>query len=56
MELYPDRFNTDFENNKRVVDEVTDTYSKSLRNRIAGYVTRYIKNKIKEEEREAIAS
>ena len=39
MERYPDAFSTEFEHNKDVVDEVTNIESKSVRNRIAGYVT-----------------
>ena len=40
MERYPDAFSTDFEHNKELVDELTNIDSKSVRNRIAGYVTR----------------
>jgi len=40
MERYPDAFSTDFEHNKELVDELTNIESKSVRNRIAGYVTR----------------
>ncbi|WP_332899515.1 MULTISPECIES: 30S ribosomal protein S17e [unclassified Haladaptatus] len=43
MEQYPDAFNTDFEHNKDTVEELTNIESKSVRNRIAGYVTRKIK-------------
>ena len=41
LELYKEKFNTDFENNKRKVEELTDVRSRMMRNRIAGYVTRY---------------
>jgi len=40
MERYPDAFSTDFEHNKELVEELTNIESKSVRNRIAGYVTR----------------
>jgi small subunit ribosomal protein S17e len=40
MEKYPDAFSTDFEHNKELVEELTNVESKSVRNRIAGYVTR----------------
>lgn len=40
MERYPDAFGRDFEHNKELVDELTNIESKSVRNRIAGYVTR----------------
>ncbi len=34
-----DQLSTDFENNKHVVDQVTDVKSKTYRNHIAGYIT-----------------
>src|SRR5208282_1755822 len=37
---FPDRFKGDFEADKEGVNELVDTQSKRLRNRIAGYVTR----------------
>ena len=40
MEQYPDAFGPDFEHNKELVEELTNIESKSVRNRIAGYVTR----------------
>ncbi|PSP27793.1 30S ribosomal protein S17e [Halobacteriales archaeon QH_2_65_14] len=39
MEQYPDAFGPDFEHNKELVDELTNIESKSVRNRVAGYVT-----------------
>jgi small subunit ribosomal protein S17e len=42
MELikkYRDLFTTDFETNKRVLEEVAQISTKRLRNRIAGYIT-----------------
>lgn len=38
--LYPEQFTEDFEHNKKVVEELTDVPSTTMRNRIAGYVTR----------------
>ncbi|MCL2148754.1 MAG: 30S ribosomal protein S17e [Methanomassiliicoccaceae archaeon] len=38
---YPQAFNGDFENNKEMVNNLTDVYSVKMRNRIAGYITRY---------------
>lgn len=35
-----DMFSTDFEANKKSVDQLADTKSKRVRNRVAGYVTR----------------
>jgi small subunit ribosomal protein S17e len=40
LEQYPRAFTTDFERNKESVAKLTDIDSKSVRNRIAGYVTR----------------
>ena len=37
---HADRFTTDFEKNKSVVEEVADVPSKKIRNIIAGYATR----------------
>ena len=39
---FPNKFTTDFEINKKLVDTLTDVSSSRLRNRIAGYVTRLI--------------
>ena len=40
MERYPDAFQADdFEHNKESVTQLTNIESKSVRNRIAGYVT-----------------
>ena len=40
LERYPESFNTDFETNKDSVETLTNVESKSVRNRIAGYITR----------------
>ncbi|KAB1187820.1 MULTISPECIES: 30S ribosomal protein S17e [Haloferax] len=40
LERYPQAFNTDFETNKDSVSQLTTVESKSVRNRIAGYITR----------------
>ena len=40
---YPDQFkHDDFQHNKAKVGELSDVGSKLLRNRIAGYITRYL--------------
>jgi small subunit ribosomal protein S17e len=41
MERYPEVFDSDFEANKEAVTELTNVESKTVRNRIAGYVTRH---------------
>ena len=38
---YPEVFSEDFENNKAMVNSLTDVSSVTMRNRIAGYITRY---------------
>ena len=40
VERFPERFTKDFENNKKLVDSLTNISSTKLRNRIAGYTTR----------------
>jgi small subunit ribosomal protein S17e len=40
VEMYEDKFTTDFENNKKLVDALTNISSKKLRNRVAGYTAR----------------
>ncbi len=39
-----DRFTDDFQHNKKIVAELTDVKSVTLRNKIAGYITRYRKH------------
>ena len=45
LEIYPDKFNSDFDNNKMLVAEYTDVYNKRMRNWIAGYITRYVQRR-----------
>jgi small subunit ribosomal protein S17e len=46
IQRYPDKFTTDFENNKKAVQLLTTVSSIKLRNRIAGYVTRLISTQV----------
>jgi small subunit ribosomal protein S17e len=39
VERFPDKFTTDFETNKKLIESLTNISSKKLRNRIAGYIT-----------------
>ena len=39
---YPEVFSMDFEDNKSKVNDLCDVTSVSMRNRIAGYITRYL--------------
>jgi small subunit ribosomal protein S17e len=49
---YPEYFSPDFQVNKEKLRPILLTSSKGVRNRIAGYVTRVIKVKMKESEGE----
>ena len=40
LDRYPNKFTTDFENNKKLVTELTNISSTKLRNRVAGYTAR----------------
>ena len=43
LENYEGKFTTNFEENKKLVEEFTTVSTKHLRNKIAGYVTRIVK-------------
>ncbi|MFB6471010.1 MAG: 30S ribosomal protein S17e [Vulcanisaeta sp. AZ3] len=45
LEVYPDKFTDDFENNKRIVTDLTDIQSKTVRNKVAGEITRIMKRR-----------
>ncbi len=43
VQKYPDEFRSDdYEHNKKMVDELTDVESIMMRNKIAGYIIRYL--------------
>jgi len=42
LERFPKRFNSDFVNNKKLVDELTNVTSMKIRNRTAGYITHLV--------------
>ncbi|MGD8546057.1 MAG: 30S ribosomal protein S17e [Candidatus Bathyarchaeota archaeon] len=44
VDQFPDKFTKDFENNKEMVDALTNVSSRKLRNRVAGYITNLIKS------------
>jgi len=47
VEIYPDQFNDDFDNNKQKVGEYSDVGdNKRMRNWIAGYITRYKQRRV----------
>ena len=41
LEKFPNEFSTNFQENKNKVENLTDVSTKVMRNRIAGYITRY---------------
>ena len=41
VQRYPEQFTSDYQHNKHMVAKLTDVRSVSMRNKIAGYVTRY---------------
>ncbi len=46
IKKYDDKFTSDFQHNKKMVAELTDVDSITLRNRIAGYITRHKKKDV----------
>ena len=49
LKKYPDTFTSDYQHNKRKVQELTDVKTDTMRNRIAGMVTRYVNQHMKKE-------
>ncbi len=47
VKKYPELFTGDFQNNKEKVDLLVNVSTKLLRNRIAGYITRYVVSRSK---------
>lgn len=45
IDRYPEAFSDDFAQNKESVQQLTNIESKSVRNRVAGYVTRKQRSK-----------
>ncbi len=45
MGKHSDKFTIDFEHNKIAVSQLTDVQSKKVRNVIAGYLSRLVRNK-----------
>jgi len=44
---FPDMVSDDFDANKELVAKMTDVLTKKMRNRIAGYLTRYHRLQVK---------
>ena len=50
LEKYPDKFSTDFDENKEAIKHIAVVRSKLLRNKIAGYITSYLHRQALEKE------
>ena len=40
IDRFPEQFSTNFDDNKRMVDELTEGATTRVRNQVAGYITR----------------
>ena len=49
MNDHKSKFGEDFVENKKVLNQVSIVRSKGLKNKVAGYITRFIKKQIREE-------
>jgi small subunit ribosomal protein S17e len=49
LNRYRDKFNVDFQQNKKTIDGIATVRSKELRNQIAGYIASYINKQTKEQ-------
>ena len=49
LDKHKSKFGEDFADNKKSLDEVAIVRSKSLKNKVAGYITKFIKKEIREE-------
>ena len=49
LEDHKDKFGEDFADNKKALDQVSIVRSKGLKNEIAGYITKFIKKEIREQ-------
>ena len=49
LDEHKPKFGEDFADNKKVLDQIAIIRSKGLKNEIAGYITKFIKKEIREE-------
>ena len=49
LAAYRREFGTDFQDNKKILDEVAIIRSKGLKNEIAGYITSYLRRELEEQ-------
>ncbi len=50
LETNKEKFGTDFRENKKILDEIAIIRSKGLKNELAGFITRFIKREIRQNE------
>ncbi len=50
LETNKEKFGTDFYENKKILDDISIVRSKGLKNELAGYITRFIKREIRQNE------
>ena len=50
LETNKEKFSTDFRENKKILDEISIVRSKGLKNQLAGFITRFIKREIRQNE------
>ena len=46
LAVHKEKFGTDFNENKQVLNQISIVRSKELKNELAGYITKYIKKEI----------
>lgn len=47
VKIFPDKFTNDFEHNKKAMDEILKIQSKTIRNKVAGYITHIVDKNLK---------
>ncbi len=50
LETNKEKFSTDFRENKKILDDIAIIRSKGLKNELAGFITRFIKREIRQNE------
>ncbi len=50
LEANREKFGTDFQGNKKIIEDISIVRSKGLKNELAGFITRFIKREIRENE------
>jgi len=50
LEINKEKFGADFRENKKILDDIAIVRSKGLKNQLAGFITRFIKREIRQNE------